>query len=218
MQSEFWIERWQQNQTGFHQAEVNPYLLRHHAVLGQSRGSRVLVPLCGKSLDLAWLAAQGHEVVGIELSPLAVQAFFAEQKLTPEVEQHATFSRHRVGSLEILCGDYFGIEPRHVGAVTAWFDRAALIALPDTMRARYVAQTARLVPPGARGLLVTFEYEPASVSGPPFSVSSDEVRSLYAQDFTVKSLERSDILAREPRFRERGITSLHEQVYELSRR
>lgn len=221
MDRDFWHDRWQQQQIGFHQAEVNSQLVRHHAVLLGGTRSRVLVPLCGKSLDLVWLAAQGHEVVGVELSPLAVQAFFEEQKLSATVQPQGGFTRHAAGNLEIFCGDFFEIEAREVGTLTAWFDRAALVALPESMRARYVAHTASLLPSGARGLLVAFEYEPASVSGvsgPPFSLDEAAVRALYDADFELRVLERGYILDREPRFRERGITSMHEQVYQLTRR
>lgn len=215
MDREFWIERWATHQIGFHRDDVNPLLLRHHAVLGA--GSRVLVPLCGKSLDLVWLAAQGHEVVGVELSELAVKAFFAEQRLVPVVETHAGFTRHRAGGIDILCGDYFAVGAQDVGAVTAWYDRAALIALPETMRQRYVGHTARLLPAGARGLLITLDYEPPVASGPPFSVSEAEVRKRYVPEFAVDSIERNGILSEEPRFRERGITAMHEQAYALTR-
>jgi thiopurine S-methyltransferase len=215
MDREFWLDRWSNNQIGFHRDEVNPFLLRHHAVLGA--GSRVLVPLCGKSLDLGWLAAQGHEVVGIELSSLAVGTFFAEHRLAPVVDRHVAFSRYRAGGIEILCGDYFDIDAKDVGAVTAWYDRAALIALPEAMRQRYVDHTAKLVQPGARGLLVTLDYEPSIAAGPPFSVSDAEVQKLYASQFTVKRIERNEVLSHEPRFLDRGITSMHEQACALSR-
>lgn len=215
MERDFWLERWASGQIGFHREEVNPLLLRHHAVLGS--GSRVLVPLCGKSLDLAWLAAQGHEVVGIELSALAVEAFFAEQRLLPEVEKRTRFTRHRAGRIDILCADYFDVGVEDVGTVTAWYDRAALIALPETMRERYVRHTARLLPAGARGLLITLDYEPPMASGPPFSVSEAEIRTRLAGAFSVESIERNEILSREPRFRERGITAMHEQVHALIR-
>lgn len=215
MERDFWLERWVSGQIGFHREEVNPLLLRHHALLGT--GSRVLVPLCGKSHDLAWLAAQGHEVVGIELSALAVAAFFAEQRLRPVVDKQAKFTRHHAGRIDILCGDYFDVGVEDVGPVTAWYDRAALIALPETMRERYVRHTAKLLPAGARGLLITLDYEPPIASGPPFSVSEAEVRMRHARDFTVASIERNEILSQEPRFRERGITAMHEQVHALTR-
>ncbi|GMU77015.1 MAG: hypothetical protein AMXMBFR45_25060 [Gammaproteobacteria bacterium] len=212
----FWMERWQKGQIGFHNSEVNGMLLRHHAQLGAA--ARVLVPLCGKSLDMGWLAAQGHEVVGIELSRLAADAFFAEHQLQPVVEPLPGATRLKAGNIEILCGDFFAIGRQELGAVTAWYDRAALIALPEAMRGRYVEHVARLLPPAARGLLVTLDYSPPVAQGPPFSVDEAEVRARHARDFTVASLERREVLSAEPRFRERGITAMHEQAYALVRR
>ncbi len=215
MDRKFWIDRWQSGQTGFHRSDVNPLLLRHHAVLGTA--SRVLVPLCGKSLDLGWLAAQGHYVVGIELSRLAADAFFTEHGLSPGVETLARCTRLKAGGIEILCGDLFDTDVQDIGPITAWYDRAALIALPAPMRGRYVNHLAGLLQPGARGLLITLDYEPSVATGPPFSVDETEVRQRYAQDFTVASLERNEVLGEEPRFRERGITAMHEQAYALRR-
>ncbi len=218
MEPEFWHARWQQNQIGFHQAQVTPLLARHHQALGPASGSRVLVPLCGKTLDMTWLAAQGRSVVGVELSPLAVAAFFSEQGVSPSVESLGALTRQRAGAIEILCGDLFAVTPEHVGPVNTLFDRAALVALPEPMRARYVAKLAELLPAAARGLLVTFEYEPTSVSGPPFSIDGSTVHALYDAKFAVAELERTNTLAAEPRFRERGATSLHECAYQLTRR
>ncbi|HEX7481563.1 MAG TPA: thiopurine S-methyltransferase [Polyangiales bacterium] len=218
MEPTFWHERWQQAQIGFHLGHVNPTLLEHHAVLGSGPASRVFVPLCGKSLDLAWLAQQGHSVVGVELSPLAVQAFFADQGLAPQTEQHGPFVQHRAPDLEILCGDIFALTPELLGPVTAYFDRAALVAFPPAMRVRYVQQLTALLPPAARGLLVTFEYEPSDIAGPPFSVDEAQVRALYEPGFELSLLQRRDVLQEEPRFKERGMRSMHECSYALVRR
>ena len=78
MHAEFWQARWARSEIGFHLSEVNPYLQRYWPALGLPEGARVLVPLCGKSLDLAWLVGQGYQVVGVELAPRAVEDFFTE--------------------------------------------------------------------------------------------------------------------------------------------
>lgn len=213
----FWHERWLKGQTGFHLGHPNPTLLRHRAALGAAPGSRVLVPMCGKTLDLAWLLAQGHEVVGVELSAVAVQAFFDEQQLSPTIDQEGPLVRYRVSGLEIFCGDLFALDRAHLGPVSALFDRAALVAWPPSMQERYVRHIADLVPSGAHGLLVTFEYEPKGVSGPPFSVEESTVRGLYAPTFEVTHLER-EALEVESRFKERGVTSAHECAYALVHR
>ncbi|MBP6750907.1 MAG: thiopurine S-methyltransferase, partial [Xanthomonadaceae bacterium] len=97
MDAEFWHRRWQDNQIGFHQHEATPMLQAHWATIGAPTGCRVFVPLAGKSLDMLWLAAQGHRVLGIELSPLAVAQFFAENALQPEIVETACGLLHRAG-------------------------------------------------------------------------------------------------------------------------
>ena len=139
MQPEFWQDRWASNQIGFHQREVNPYLQRHWPVLGLPVVVKVLVPLCGKSLDLLWLAGQGHQVLGIELSQTAVEDFFSEQQLAPEVSDAGAFKVYRAGAIELWCGDFFALTARDVADCAALYDRAALIALPPPMRERYGA-------------------------------------------------------------------------------
>lgn len=213
MDREFWLERWQQQQIAFHQGHPHPLLVKHGALLS---AERVLVPLCGKAVDLAFLAQHGHSVLGVELSELAVRAFFEEQALEATESVLGPFKRFVSGAIEILCGDFFALEPAHARA-GALYDRAALIALPEPMRARYAAHVARLMPPGAPGLLITLEYAAPTASGPPFSVGSTEVHALYEPSFAVRELERSDILDSEPRFKERGMTTLYEAAYALER-
>lgn len=217
MEPDFWLERWQKGQTGFHLGHPNPRLVQHHAALGAGPGSRVLVPMCGKSLDLAWLLSQGHAVVGVELSAVAVQAFFDEHELSPTVEPAGALERHHVPGLEIFRGDLFALDRARLGPVSALFDRAALVAWPPSMRERYVRHIADLVPSGAHGLLLTFEYEPPSVSGPPFSVDERAVEGLYSPSFEITLLER-EALELETRFAERGVTSMYESAYALVHR
>jgi thiopurine S-methyltransferase len=217
MHHEFWHERWRSQQIGFHLTQVNPTLVRHRAVLGPAGRTRALVPLCGKSLDLAYLRTEGFEVIGVELSELAARAFFEETQRPMQVDTHGPFQRFRSDGITLLCGDYFALTPALLGRVDALYDRAALIALPQDMRGTYAAHTAQLLTPGARGLLIGFDYEPPT-GGPPFSVSEREVRALYSEQFEVELLERNSILEQEPRFRERGITALHESAYRLQRR
>lgn len=178
MKTDFWIERWRDGRTGFHEGRVNALLAEHAAQLGQRR--RVLVPLCGKSEDLAFLAAQGHEVVGIELVEDAVSAFFSEHGLSPDVEKRGELTFYREGSFTLIAGDIFNVTPQDVGIINALYDRAALIALPERMRPRYTTHVRRLVSPGSTGLVITFEYPQELMEGPPFSVPEAELRTHYA--------------------------------------
>lgn len=215
MQPEFWLERWQQNQIGFHQGRVNPYLQQYWPQLDIAPGNRVFVPLCGKSGDMLWLRAQGYDVVGVELSELALRAFFEENQLTVEVRSEDGFQVFDSDGIRLYCGDFFHLTRDHLAGVGAVFDRAALIALPPEIRPEYVAHLHGLLSPGAQTLLVAFEYPQSQMQGPPFSVEEAEVRVLY-RDASIRLLQTADILAQEPRFRDRGVTRLQEKVYALA--
>lgn len=209
MNPDYWLERWEKGRIGFHRADENPRLTEHHErALGET--IRVLVPLCGKSADLEWLVVQGHEVVGIELSELAAQAFFAERKLAPEVRQRDRFVEYRHGELSILVGDFFDASPELTGYCDGVYDRAALIALPAELRARYAAHLQTLLAPQARLLLVTLHYD--AEGGPPFAVSPEEVEASYATA-RITLLGREDARADAPGPVERGATFVNENSY-----
>jgi thiopurine S-methyltransferase len=214
MEPEFWHQRWESNQIGFHEGQVNAYLARHYADLELTPGQTVFVPLCGKSVDLRWLADQGAYVLGVELSPIAVQSFFAEQGLTPRTRHEGTFTVWESGPIRLFCGDYFALAPANLAGVHAVYDRAALIALPPERRADYVAHLNRLVPGARRTLLVTLEYPQEQMKGPPFSVPEREVHTLFA-GARIEPLGTQDVLADNPRFREKGLTRLLECAYRI---
>ncbi len=218
MDHDFWLQCWREGRTGFHQARVLPLLQKHWPTLGVPRGGRVFVPLAGKSLDMAWLAAQGHRVLGVELSPLAVQQFFTEHGLMPATHESRYGTHWVAGGIELICGDVFGLDAAVLADCAAVYDRAALIALPPDVRQRYVAQVQTLLRSGARGLLVTLEYPQQQMQGPPFAVDEAEVIGRYAADWEVRLLERRDILPLEPGFVARGLSALDTAVYRLRRR
>ncbi len=177
MNSEFWHERWREGRIGFHEGRVNNYLERHADSLAGRR--RVLVPLCGKTEDLAFLAFCGHEVIGVELVENAARAFFTERSITPVVTQRGELTELSAPSITIFSGDIFATTAALLGPIDAVYDRAALIALPEDLRRRYVAHLRALLPARARVLLLTLEYDQTKMAGPPFSVLEPEVRSLY---------------------------------------
>jgi len=218
MDAKFWHERWQQGQIGFHQPDFHPALPRYWPGLDRRPGSRVFVPLCGRSLDMVWFAQRFHPVLGVELSPVAAAGFFEHESLAPLRYAHGKFDLYAASHYEILRGDFFDLTPEDVGVIHGWYDRAALIALPPAMRRHYAGHLAGLLPPGSRGLLITLEYPQEKMDGPPFSVSVDEVHDLFERDFTVELLERQDVLAANARFAERGFGHLYEGVFRLERR
>lgn len=215
MEPEFWHERWQQNQIGFHQGEVNPYLRKYWHELGVTAPARVLVPLCGKSLDLVWLLQQGYQVEGVELSELAVRAFFDEQGLTPRVTTQGEFQVWESENLRLWCGDFFQLTTSLLGSIDAVYDRAALIALPAPMRQQYVRHIQTLAGTVPH-LLITLEYPQHQMDGPPFSVAQAEVQALFAERYSGTQAQAcDDILGEMPQLQQRGVASLNECVYLL---
>lgn len=215
MDPEFWLERWQRGETGWHLDEINRHLLTYWPQLGVPAGTRVLVPLCGKALDLLWLASRGDRVLGVELSELAVTTFFQDHGLHPQVTQEPGFRRYRADEIEVLCGDFFDLAADLLGEVGAVYDRAALIALPPPLRARYAAHLDAVLPARVPRLLITLEYDQSILSGPPFSVLPQEVAGLFGQRHRIAELASLEVLDESPRLRQRGLTRLLERVYRL---
>jgi len=216
MQPDFWHQRWQDNRIGFHQDTPTPLLQKHWPALGVPAGTKVFVPLAGKSLDMLWLAEQGHRVLGVELSQLAVERFFAEHGLQPDIETTRYGIHYRAGNIELICGDAFGLDEAILADCAAVFDRAALIALPPELRRRYVRELHARLPAGCRGLLITLEYPQDERAGPPFSVPEDEVRALYGGDWDVELRERRPIPRDHAGYVD-GVSRLDTAVYGLSR-
>jgi thiopurine S-methyltransferase len=215
MDVDFWMARWERGETGWHKPSANPYLVRYWGDAGVAPGARVLVPLCGKTLDMAWLAAQGHSVLGVECSPLAVSAFFAEAGLTPTVRDVGPFRVSEAGGIAIACGDVFDLEHLDMTGVAGLYDRASLIALPEDMRARYAETLCATLPAGTRGLTITIEYDQALRAGPPFSVGAPEVHARFGTRFAITQLCDDDILSENPGFVAAGIPWLREHAFSL---
>lgn len=216
MKTEFWLERWEQNQIGFHQDEFNNHLQAFWSGLAVPAGSQVFVPLCGKSRDMLWLRAQGFMVTGVEVSPIAVRDFFAENGLDVTISSQGKLERWESAGLVILLGDFFDLQAEDVADCSAVFDRASLIALPPDMRLRYAQHFISILPTHAQTLLVTLEYAQAEMKGPPFAVGEEEIQGYYAQAFALERLFVTDVLAENPGFRQRGLTRLEEKVYRLT--
>lgn len=216
MEPEFWLERWREGRTHFHQDKVMPLLEKHWAAQQVRAGEQVLVPLCGKSLDMIWLASQGYRVLGVELAPLAVEQFFNEHGLKPSVHESRQGRHYAANGIEIICGDIFDLEAETLESCLGVYDRAALIALPAGMRPAYAKHVYGQLPNGCAGLLITLEYPQEQMDGPPFSVTDDEVQALFASRTAASLIERRNILQEEPKFLRSGVQRLDTVVYRLA--
>ena len=192
MDPEFWQQRWSLKQTAFHEADVHDLLSNHYEQLELPVASRVLVPLCGKTHDIDWLAARGHAVVGSELNRPAVEEVFERMGLTPEASQEGDLLRLAAGPVEIFVGDHFHLTAKQLGPVDAIYDRAALVALPGPMRQAYASHQVALTG-AAPQLLIIFDYDQAMMDGPPFSVPEGEIGSLYGDVYRKTLLSRRAI-------------------------
>lgn len=189
---DFWNERWQTNQIAFHQTQPNRLLVEHFEALSPQRGSRVFVPLCGKTLDIHWLLDGGYRVAGVELIEKAVEELFAELGTEPVREQLGSLARYSAENIDVLVGDIFDVTADLLGPVDAVYDRAALVALPAPARARYAEHLARITG-AAPQLLICFEYDQKLMDGPPFSIDPEMVRDYYARYYELELLERREI-------------------------
>ncbi|PID49255.1 MAG: thiopurine S-methyltransferase [Proteobacteria bacterium] len=215
MQSEFWHERWERNQIGFHQQDINLHLETFWKRLRIAPQASVFVPLCGKSRDMLWLRSQGHPVWGVEISPIAVRDFFAEHDLIPTVTQQGKFERWEADGLTILLGDFFTLSAEDIAHCAAVYDRASLIALPLDMRAAYVEHLLAILPPVVTMLLITVAYDQNVAKGPPFAVYEAEVRGYYEEWFAIEHICTVDAIEDLPGFRKYGIERLDEHVFLL---
>ena len=188
MEHQFWHQKWEKREIGFHESQAHPLLVKHFAKCQFPDQGRILVPLCGKSLDLHWLVAQGMSVIGAELVESAVQEFFAELGVTPEVHHAAHGPIYQWRNVQILVGDIFKLTADDVGHIDGIYDRAALVALPAKMRQNYAQQLTR-ISGKAPQLIISFDYDQASLDGPPFSVTGTEIESLFGQSYKITGLD-----------------------------
>ncbi|GKS69306.1 thiopurine S-methyltransferase [Nitrosomonas sp. PY1] len=216
MHKTYWLDRWERKEIDFHQTDINPYLQKYWHRLAIPSGSEVFVPMCGKSHDMLWIYQQEQAVLGVELSDSAALSFFQENNLPLTRTEFAPFIQLEYDHLQILCGDFFDLTKEHVQHVQAVYDRAAMIALPPEMRKRYVNHLLAILPKNSPILLIALDYPDLEMSGPPFAVTSQEVLTSYCSYANIELLAQHDVLLQNPRFQERGLSRLCENIYLIS--
>jgi thiopurine S-methyltransferase len=199
------LDRWKVGRTGWHEPMGNRNLQERWP----HSGRRVLVPLCGKSHDLLWIEAQGNEVVGVELSDIAVRGFFEDNALACEKVSGPLPGYRAVDrNITLYCGDYFAF---HDEPFDAHYDRGALIALSADLRPEYARHTNALLTDDAARFVITIEYDQAVCEGPPFSVGPEEILGYWPGLRRLLSVE--DIDNGPPKFLAAGLKSMHEVVW-----
>ena len=192
MDQSFWHQRWEKHEIAFHQGMANPLLVKHFRELSLAKGSRVFVPLCGKTLDISWLLSQGYRVAGAELSQVAIEQLFMELGLQPDISIVGEVEQWSAKNLDIFIGDIFVVSRKMLGPVAATYDRAALVAFPEEMRNRYTAHLTEITGKAPQ-LLICYDYDQRLMEGPPFSVASEEVTRHYGANYAVTLLENTDV-------------------------
>jgi len=193
MDESFWHQRWESNDIGFHKTEANSLLVKHFKALSLEKGRRVFLPLCGKTLDIAWLLSSGYRVVGAELSELAITQLFMDLEVEPRISEIDEVIHYNTEYIDIFVGDLFHLTRKMLGPVDAIYDRAALVAMPKEMRSQYTTHL-RTITDHAPQLLICFEYDQTLMEGPPFSVSGEEVNQHYRDSYKLTLIESSDIV------------------------
>lgn len=213
MEPQFWHERWQKNEIGFHKTIPHPLLSQYWRHLGVPQQA-VFVPLCGKSLDLMFLKEKSHAVIGCELSIIAIEDFFKAQHVHPEKIDQGHYRLWRWENLSLLEGDFFALKKEDLPLLQAVYDRAALVAFPEAMRRRYAEKLLALAAP-APILLITFEHEGPKTFGPPFAVFQEEIEALFGNVYRVRALSEREAIDEMPHLPPKGIASIREKSYYL---
>lgn len=192
MDKNFWLQKWEKNEIAFHRSAANPWLVNYFGALALPQGSRIFVPLCGKTLDIAWLLSQGYRVAGAELIEMAIEQLFAELGVEPQISAVGPVKLYSAKDIDILVGSIFDVSSEILGSVDAIYDRAALVALPEEMRRRYTAHLTEITN-RAPQLLITYEYDQTLMAGPPFSVSSTEVKQQYGDRYDLTLIASTEV-------------------------
>jgi thiopurine S-methyltransferase len=216
MKNDFWHTKWKSNEIGFNQKNPNPLMQRYFKTLDLKVGCRVLVPLCGKSIDMIWLMKQGYQVIGVELNESACKAFLKENKISAKVTKLGGFIIYSNDQITLFVGDFFQLNTQMLGGIDAVYDRAALVALPTELRKRYADHLSDLLSEQAKVLLIATSYNQCEMEGPPFSVNENEVSALFEPKFKTKQLYSKNFSEIPSHLRTKGLLQAKEEVYCLT--
>ncbi|MEN8320473.1 thiopurine S-methyltransferase [Acinetobacter junii] len=188
MKHEFWHDKWKKNEIGFHLNQPHSLLVKYIDSLNLEKSNRIFLPLCGKSLDIHWLLAQGYHLIGIDLSPIAIEELISELAIPFTERKLEKLTHYHHPQIDLFVGDFFELTSSNIGKIDAIYDRAALVALPEEVRTDY-AQHLMQISNQATQLLISFEYDQSVMAGPPFSISPQQLKDYYSKQYQLKLLE-----------------------------
>ncbi|XP_019729224.1 probable thiopurine S-methyltransferase [Hippocampus comes] len=212
-----WEQRWEENRIGFHNPRVHKMLESHiDKVLAGRTGVRFFFPLCGKAVDMKWLADMGHSVVGVEIAEKAIQQFFMENNLTYSEEPVPAMPgvkvfRNSEKNISVYNCDLYNVSSSVVGQFGAIWDRGSLVAINPRDREKYASLIMSLMAQDCKYLLSTLMYNPELYKGPPFVVPGEQIPGLFGKQCNVELLLSQNVI--EDRHLAWGIDYLIEQLY-----
>jgi thiopurine S-methyltransferase len=212
MSNEFWLNKWETNDITFHEMNTNPDLIKYIGELNINSGSTIFVPFCGKTKDMLWLSENGFNVVGVELSKIACDDFFSEANITPRISQREKFVKYEHGNIKIFCGDLFDLTNLDLPTIHAVYDCKAIIALPPTLRRKYVEHIIECIGGKINFLLITRESR-SSVTPPPYNIDKQEINLLFGSNFNTKQVKQLTMLNIPERLVKKGYSDITECAY-----
>lgn len=217
MELSFWQSKWRKGQTGFHMDEVYPQLKQYLGTIPLPERANILVPLCGKSRDLHWLHKQGFTVIGVEISPIAIEHIKNQDGESYSRYQKGSFKVYKRPQLQLWQGDFMKLKLSWLPPIHLVYDKAALIAIPPLERVNYASKiTDILSTSGGHLFQQTFEYNQPEMEGPPFSVPRNELEDHYGKEFNIELLMEKNATELLERFGKRGLHSyLKEKIFHI---
>ena len=210
-----WHRHWESDKPGFHEGQVNAYLQQYLSLFKLQPGDTLFMPLCGKAVDMLWLSQQGYKVIGVELSKVAVESFFAESGLSYAIEQQGPFTVYQSDDIRLYQGDFMDLQAQQLSDCKLVYDRASIVAIEPFNRPSYQAKIQALLAPNTPILMVLLDYEQSQMQGPPFSVSVAEVKELYGEHYQVELLQSEQLIEIQPHWKGKGLNSLIESALSL---
>lgn len=218
MDVSYWKKRWLDGQTGWHENEVHPLLIKYYDFLSLSLKKHFFFPLCGKTLDLDWILSKNHTTTGVEASEIAIKEVENRLKVSFKKAAYQNFTKHTFGNLTLMQGNYFDLDTTLIDPIDVVFDRGAFVAIHPNQRKKYIEMYNKLLTHESIILLVAYQYNENASTNPPYSLSELQIRALMEPDFDIEICESEEILDIDPKFKERGINVFARNVYKIQKK